>query len=70
MSGLEILGLLLCLYVLWSVASALFDLLYTCYLGHAIGRAINVKKLGSWAGEFNAPSSFLPSTVSLLCCRL
>ncbi|KZS14391.1 Estradiol 17-beta-dehydrogenase 12 [Daphnia magna] len=49
MSALEVIGLLFCLYLLWSIVSALFNLLYTCYLGNALGRSINVKKLGSWA---------------------
>ena len=54
MSALEVIGLVFCLYLLWSIVSALFNLLYTCYLVNALGRSINVKKLGSWAGEFVA----------------
>ncbi len=52
MSGLEVIGLLFCLYLLWSITSALFNLVYTCYLGNALGRSLNVKTLGTWAGEF------------------
>ena len=65
MSALEVIGLVFCLYLLWSIVSALFNLLYTCYLGNALGRSINVKKLGSWAGEFVA-LNFLP-LISQLC---
>lgn len=54
MSALEVIGFVFCLYLLWSIVSALFNLLYTCYLGNALGRSIKVKKLGSWAGEFIA----------------
>lgn len=54
MSALEVIGLLFCLYLLWSIVSALFNLFYTCYLGNALGRSIDVRKLGSWAGEFVA----------------
>lgn len=63
MSALEVIGLLFCLYLLWSIVSALFNLLYTCYLGNALGRSINVKKLGSWAGEFIAPDPHIFSLV-------
>ncbi|EFX71828.1 hypothetical protein DAPPUDRAFT_231480 [Daphnia pulex] len=49
MSALEVIGFLFCIYLLWSIVSALFNLLYTCYLGNALGRSIDVKKLGSWA---------------------
>lgn len=52
MSGLEVIGLLFCLYLFWSITSALFNLFYTCYLGNALGRSLNVKTLGTWAGEF------------------
>ena len=45
-------GLLFCLYLLWSITSAIWSLLYTCYLGNALGRSLNVKTLGTWAGEF------------------
>lgn len=54
MSALEVIGLFFCLYLLWNIVSALFNLLYTCYLGKALGRSIDVQKLGSWAGEFVA----------------
>lgn len=49
MSGLEVIGLLFCLYLFWSITSALFNLFYTCYLGNALGRSLNVKTLGTWA---------------------
>lgn len=49
MSGLELVGLFFCFYLLWTILSAAFNLFYTCYLGNALGRSINVKKLGDWA---------------------
>lgn len=51
MSGLELVGLFFCFYLLWTILSAAFNLFYTCYLGNALGRSINVKKLGDWAGK-------------------
>lgn len=48
-TGLEIVGLLFCIYLVWTVLSAVFNLLYTCYIGKLLGRAIDVKKLGPWA---------------------
>jgi hypothetical protein len=59
MSALEVIGFLFCIYLLWSIVSALFNLLYTCYLGNALGRSIDVKKLGSWAGEFIALDPYI-----------
>jgi len=49
MSGLEVIGLLFCLYLVWSVLSAVITLIYTCYVGKLLGRSIDVKKLGPWA---------------------
>lgn len=66
MSALEVIGLFFCLFLLWSIVRALFNLIYTCYLGKALGRSVDVKKLGSWAGEFIAlVLNFRPS-LSLL----
>lgn len=59
MSALEVIGFLFCIYLLWSIVSALFNLLYTCYLGNALGRSIDVKRLGSWAGEFIALDPYI-----------
>lgn len=67
MTGLELIGVLFCIYLLWLVGSVVFDLIYTCYLGKVLGRTLNVKKLGEWAGKFIAPGTFLiqafPNTV-------
>jgi len=48
-TALEVVGLLFCLYFVWNVVSAVCNLLYTCYIGKVLGRAIDVKKLGPWA---------------------
>jgi len=48
-SALEVIGLIVTIYVLWWFVSAVWNLLYTCYIGSALGRSINVRKLGSWA---------------------
>ena len=53
MTGLEVVGLVFLFYLVASVVRALFNLLYTCYIGNALGRAIDVKQLGSWAGEMS-----------------
>jgi len=50
-TALEVVGLLFCLYFVWNVVSAVCNLLYTCYIGKVLGRAIDVKKLGPWAGK-------------------
>ena len=52
-SALEVIGLIVTIYVLWWFVSAVWNLLYTCYIGSALGRSINVRKLGSWAGQFH-----------------
>lgn len=51
-SGLEVVGLLFVFYVLWRLTVVIWNLLYTCFIGHAFGQALNVRKLGSWAGKF------------------
>ena len=51
MSILEVIGLLFCLYLAWIVLSAVFSLVYTCFVGKLLGRSIDVKKLGPWAGK-------------------
>jgi len=48
-SGLEVVGLLFVFYVLWRLTVVIWNLLYTCFIGHAFGQALNVRKLGSWA---------------------
>lgn len=42
-------GLIFCVYLFWIIGNAVFDLIYTCYLGKMLGRTINVRKLGDWA---------------------
>ena len=51
-SGLEVIGFIVTVYVLWCLVSAFWNLLYTCCVGSTLGRAINVRGLGSWAGTF------------------
>lgn len=51
MSVFEVIGFLFCLYLAWTVLSTVFTLIYTCYVGKLLGRSINVKKLGPWAGN-------------------
>jgi len=48
-SGLEVIGFIVTVYVLWCLVSAFWNLLYTCCVGSTLGRAINVRGLGSWA---------------------
>jgi 17beta-estradiol 17-dehydrogenase / very-long-chain 3-oxoacyl-CoA reductase len=48
-SGLEVIGLIVTVYVMWCIVGAVWNLLYTCYIGSALGRAIDVRRLGSWA---------------------
>ena len=50
-SGLEVIGLIVTVYVMWCIVGAVWNLLYTCYIGSALGRAIDVRRLGSWAGQ-------------------
>ncbi len=48
---LEAIGLL-ALVIFWGmILFELWRILYTCYLGHALGHSIKPRKLGKWAGN-------------------
>jgi len=49
MTPLEYIGVAGSAVFTWFVLSEIWKIFYTSFLGHAIGRTISVKKLGSWA---------------------
>lgn len=43
---------LLAFIVFWGmILKELWMIVYTCYLGHAMGHSIEPRKLGQWAGK-------------------
>ena len=48
---LEIVGLSAIGTLTWFVCKEVWRFLYTTYIGHALGRCVQLKKIGQWAGR-------------------
>lgn len=43
---------LLALIIFWGmILGELWNIFYTCYLGHKMGHSVEPRKLGQWAGK-------------------
>lgn len=49
MSALEYIGVAGSAVFTWFVLSEIWKIVYTSFLGHAIGRSVKVKQMGRWA---------------------
>ena len=52
-SPLEITGAVAICAGAYFVLRELWDFLYTCFIGHALGRSISLRDIGQWAGTFH-----------------
>jgi 17beta-estradiol 17-dehydrogenase / very-long-chain 3-oxoacyl-CoA reductase len=50
-SALECFGLVAIAGIISVILAEAWKLLYTCFLGHALGHSLSFKNIGRWAGK-------------------